>query len=130
MRPDPRPCDRLHTDQLGEVGRQLAWYAVKGIEAAERANGGLPVMPDGLVPLIQLLASNGSIASATAPARVSPGDVGVPEAARRLGLSPGLIRRWAAEGRIRGAHKQGRDWLCPADAIEDIRIRRARDRAA
>jgi excisionase family DNA binding protein len=49
----------------------------------------------------------------------------IPEAARRLSVSPALVRLWARSGRIRSARKVGRDWSLPAAAIEDIRVARA-----
>ena len=35
------------------------------------------------------------------------------QAAARLGVTPARIRQLAIAGRIRGAYRQGRDWLIP-----------------
>ena len=113
-------CDRLHVDELGQVGN---WTA-----RLERDNGMWPRLPAGTISLIQLLATSNARATPPATLKSVPAReerITTLEAARRLHLSPGLIRRWALQGRIPGAEHPGRDWSIPTDAITDLRRSRA-----
>ena len=47
----------------------------------------------------------------------------VSEAAKVWGISEPRIRQWLKAGRIKGAHKAGRDWLIPANADRPKRAR-------
>jgi excisionase family DNA binding protein len=116
-------CDRPHVDELGQLGVQLASWAIKGIAAAEYHNGGLPHLDNDFTALLRDLASNSRCATPVVRLAVpAEGErITLPEAARRLNVSQALVRRWAAQGRIRGSRKAGRDWTFPADAVEDIR---------
>jgi excisionase family DNA binding protein len=126
--PESPHCNRPHINDLGQLGVQLAGWALKGIADAEYTNGGLPHLDSDLAALIRNLASNSRCATPVVRLVVpAEGErITLPEAARCLGVSQALVRRWAAQGRIRGSRKAGRDWTFPADAIEDIR----RDREA
>ena len=42
--------------------------------------------------------------------------IGVPEAARRLGVSTQWVLKLCRDGRINGARRIGRDWLIPEGA--------------
>lgn len=122
-------CDRSHIDELGQLGVQLAGWALKGITASEYTNGGVPHLDSDLVALLRDLASNSRCATPVVRLAVpAEGErITLPEAARRLAVSQALVRRWAAQGRVRGSRKAGRDWSFPADAIDDLR--RAREAA-
>ncbi len=50
------------------------------------------------------------------------------DAAKRLGVSDRLVRRWCSEGKL-SCHKVGRDWLVEKEAEPELRWRRklARD---
>ena len=121
-----QPCNRLHVDELGQVGRWIAKLAWATLKRAERDNGMFPRLPAGTLSLLQLLAT--SSRPRTASATINPGDgnrMTASDAARELGVSPVLVARWARQGRIRGARKQGQDWSLPTDAIDDLRRSRA-----
>jgi excisionase family DNA binding protein len=45
--------------------------------------------------------------------------IGVPEAARRLGVSTQWVLKLCRDGRIHGARRIGRDWLIPEGAKID-----------
>ena len=47
----------------------------------------------------------------------------VPEAAAAWGASEPRIRQWLPDGRIKGAHKVGRDWIIPANAERPMRAK-------
>jgi hypothetical protein len=121
-------CDRLHVDELGQVGNWTARLAMATLKRAERDNGMWPRLPAGTISLIQLLATSNARATPPATLKSVPAReerITTLEAARRLHLSPGLIRRWALQGRIPGAEHPGRDWSIPTDAINDLRRSRA-----
>jgi excisionase family DNA binding protein len=115
-------CERLHVDQTGPIGAEIARLAWLGLRELERRNGGLPDLNEGVISLLKLLA-----ASAHGPAAPADFEVPVPVAARLLGVSERHIRRLALAGKLQGARTVGRDpiWLIPRSAIESRRVRRA-----
>ena len=40
------------------------------------------------------------------------------EAAERLGCTVRAVQKWANEGKLPGAKKQGRDWMIPSNAVK------------
>ncbi len=42
----------------------------------------------------------------------------VRDAAKRLGVTPRAVQKWASTGMLPGCTKQGRDWLIPKDAVK------------
>lgn len=117
-------CQRLHIDQLGQAGADVARYAWAWIEYAERHNGARPYLDPGLTYLLQLLTDTRTRASATA----GPADfwLSVPATASVLGVTQARVRWLASHGRLPGATRLGRDWLIGRKAIEDYRRTRAR----
>jgi hypothetical protein len=77
------PCPRLHLDQTGGQGADIARYAWAWIEHAERRNGARPPLSEHVISLLKLLA---------ACPGATPGEasfsVGVPAAASLLAVSP------------------------------------------
>lgn len=103
-----------------------------GVMVLEQRNGTAPTVAglEGLRVQLQVAAraaSGTSRGMVVLPARPSYLTVG--EAAERLGVSPRLVRRLAADGALR-ASKPGRDWQLDADAVEDRRRRWQEQRAA
>ena len=113
-------CPRLHVDQVGQQGRDVARFAWKWIEHCERVNGARPDLSEHVTSLLRLLS-----ASASGPSQADDFWVTTTTAACLLGVSERQVRRLAACGRLPGAHAVGRDWRIPRESIEFYRSTRA-----
>ena len=104
-----RGCDRLHIDQTGGQGADIARWAWIGLEALERRNGVRPPLTQNVTSLLELLA-----ASATQPlGRPVSRSVSRPTASLP-GISPARVRWLAGKGRLPGAVKLGGVGSSPA----------------
>jgi len=48
-------------------------------------------------------------------------NLSIPQAAALLGITPRAIRAACARGHFPGAHKPGRDWMIPTEAVDYYR---------
>lgn len=51
------------------------------------------------------------------------------EAAYRLGITPGLVRRWCREGKLPCLKVNERAWIVERNAEPDVRFRRSAENA-